>query len=520
MNGYFCLVLHTHMPYVRRNGAFPVGEDWLYQAMSETYLPLLGMLSQLEDEGVGSCMALTVTPVLAEQLADPYVKERFVEYLKVMADHAADDSRDFEYFDDRSRGALAEAYRDSYKRKLVAYLAIDGDLLGAIASFERSGLIETVASAATHAFLPGLRDERSVRNQVALGIETHRRRFGGQPAGFWLPECGYRRGIEKLLEAEGIRYMLVDPTAAPDLSPNYPWTVGSSGVAALARSDRAHRNVWDEVHGYPADARYLDSTKYYHGSGLLYWKVTGPGVPIEDKAVYEEAAAQGTALDHAGHFIGEVEDELGSASPARRPGVAMPVVLASYDTELFGHGWKEGIYWLEVTLRSLANCSAVRMVTPSAYLEGNPPDRSAELAQSTWGTGKDSSTWLNQQTRWMWEDLAEVESRMFMLAGRRPGARLAARALEQLEREVLLLESSDWPYMVAKDRAKEYSIERFQTHLERFEAVAGALEQGELEKEESKLSEIEEVDNLFSPLDLKSVFGPCDPRQEGRLGCG
>lgn len=520
MKGWFCLVLHTHMPYVRRNGAFPVGEDWLYKAMSDTYLPLLGMLSQLEDEGLESCLALTVTPVLAEQLADPYVKERFTRYLEEMADHAADDARDFEYFEDGRRGALAEAYRESYRRKLVAFLAIDGDLLGALASFERSGLVEIIASSATHAFLPGLPDERSVRAQVRLGVECHRKRFGAGPRGFWLPECAYRRGVEELLEAEGVEYVLVDPTALRRLPPYYPCLVGSSRVAALARSDRAHRNVWDDVHGYPADARYQDSTKYYQGSGLLYWKVTGPAVPIQDKAVYEEKEARETALDHARHFIDEVKEELAAAGPRGGPRGAGPVVLASYDSELFGHGWREGVYWLEVTLRSMASCSSFRMTTPSAYLEANPPGRSARLLETTWGTGKDASTWLNPGTGWMWEELAAVEEKLFELSGEHRGGRLAARALAQLQREALLLESSDWQYMVAKERAKEYSIERFQTHLERFKTVAGALERGELEKEESRLAEIEEVDNPFSPLDLGAVFGPGFSRREGSQGCG
>lgn len=225
MKGYFALVLHTHMPYVRKNGVWPVGEDWLYQVMSETYLPLLGMLAQLEDEGLTSCLALTMTPVLAEQLADPYIKEQFGEYLKVMTEHAADDGRDFEYFGDDRRKALADAYREEYRRKLLAFTAIDGDLLGVIASFEEMGLVETVASAATHAFLPGL-SEDSVRSQVLIGLESHRARFGTNPAGFWIPECAYRQGIEDLLESEGVRYLLADSTAFPACHRLTPTTWG------------------------------------------------------------------------------------------------------------------------------------------------------------------------------------------------------------------------------------------------------------------------------------------------------
>ncbi len=519
--GNFALVVHTHQPYVRKNGAWPVGEDWLYQVMSETYIPLLRMLAQLEDEGLSPCLAVTMTPVLCEQLADPYIQERFVAYLDTMARNAESDIRDFEYFADKERRALAESYYQDYMRKRLAFLTIDGDLLAALASFEASGMVETIASAATHAFLPGLADWRSVRYQVQLGLESHRRHLGVDPAGFWIPECAYREGLETLLEAEGVRYMLVDPTAFLDgLPPTYPCFVGSSRVAAIARSDRAHENAWDESVGYPTDDVYVDSTKYYNGSGLHYWRVTGPGVSIEDKAVYEPLAAQVRALDHARHFIDDVTEELGGTppppgdEPSQSPGPA-PIVLASYDTEFFGHGWKEGVYWLEVTLRSLEQCRGLRMTTPSLYLDDNAPSRAASLRETTWGTGKDDSTWINPSTRWMWDRLGEAQEKMFALAGSRSKGEAYGRALAQAAREVLLLESSDWPYMVAKDRAKGYSIERFNAHSERFQKIAGALERDELEKLEPELTEIEEVDNIFQQLDLDTFFGPwASPTEE------
>lgn len=507
MNGYFSLVLHTHMPYVRKNGSWPVGENWLYQVMSETYLPLLGMLAQLEDEGISPCLGITMTPVLCEQLADPYIRERFISHLEIMAEHTSGDIQDFIYFSDEKREALAEAYLEEYRRKLLAFVRMDGDLLGALAAFEGSGLVETIASAATHAFLPGLEDWRSVRNQVQLGIESHRRHLGVNPAGFWIPECAWREGLEDLLEAEGIRYMLLDPTALRGLPPNYACYAGSSRVAVLARSERAHRNAWDEDTGYPTDGRYLDSVKYYHGSGLHYWKVTAPGVSIEKKEVYEPMPARQRALEDASHFIDEVENELASAPRASDGAEGTPLVLASYDTEFFGHGWKEGIYWLEVTLRSMAGRPGVRMTTPSRYLEENPPSCSTRLQETTWGTGRDDSTWLNGDTAWMWEELDKAQRKFFKLPGPDGEGALRDRALAQAARELLLLESSDWPYMVAKDRASEYAIERFRSHLERYGELAGALECEELEQIESRLCEIEDVDNIFAKLDLETVSG-------------
>jgi 1,4-alpha-glucan branching enzyme len=518
MTGYFTLVLHSHQPYVRKNGAWPVGEDWLYQVISETYIPLLGMLAQLDGEEIPPCIGITMTPVLCEQLADGYIQERFVEYLKVMSERTLDDIKDFEYLSDDKREALGEAYCEDYRRKLLAFVAIDGDLLGALASFEQTGLVEIIASSATHAFLPGLASERSVRAQVLLGLESHRRRFGANPAGFWLPECAYRDGLEELLQSEGVRYILVDPSALGELPSTYPYYVGSSRVAAVARSERAHQIAWDDRTGYPTDDAYIDSTKYYHSSGLHYWKVTGPHVKIEDKEIYEPVSAQARALDHARHFINTITEELKAASAPTGNGsgsMEYPLILASYDAEFLGHGWKEGIYWLEVMLRSLEGSEGILMTTPSRYLEENPPSKQATLDMTTWGTNKDDSTWINQETGWMWEALQSAQTRMFGLADYRHGGSLENRALQQAVREVLLLESSDWPYMVAKDRAKEYSIERFCAHLERFRRIADALEAGDLDRLELILGEIEEVDNIFAQLDLETIFGRGVPPEEG-----
>ncbi|MHB8896328.1 MAG: glycoside hydrolase family 57 protein, partial [Candidatus Geothermincolia bacterium] len=403
--------MHTHMPYVRKNGAFPVGEDWLYQVMSETYIPLLGMLAQLEGEGIGACLALTLTPVLCEQLADPYIQQRFISYLKTMQDHAAGDIRDFEYFNDNARKALAEGFREDFRRKLMAFTAIGGDLLAAIASFEEEGQIETLGSCATHAFLPGLPDWRSVREQILLGIESHERHLGRRPKGFWVPECAYRRGIEELLASEGIEYFIVDSSALGGMPSGRPYSVGASKVAALARSDRAHEHAWDETTGYPTDGSYVDSTKYYDGSGLHYWRVTGGDVDIEHKEVYEPDVAKGRALDHAGHFISGMASEIQAAAERGRQGredgsgrrVDPPLVLACYDTEFFGHGWKEGFYWLELTIRSLASFQSIRLTLPARFLEENAERERVELEETTWGTGRDDSTWLNPRTAWMWE---------------------------------------------------------------------------------------------------------------------
>lgn len=530
--GCFCLLLHTHMPYVRKNGAWPVGEDWLYQVMSDTYLPLLELLGRLEEAGAGARLALTLTPVLCEQLADPYTQDRFAAYLRTMEERSLGDVNDFIYFADEKRKSLAEAYGEKYRRKLAFYLDIDRDILGALASFERNGTIETLASAATHCFMPGLADESSVRRQISLGISSHEGRLGAGPRGFWLPECAYRAGVEEVLADNGIDYFIVDSTALAGRPVGRPYLVGGSDVVAFARSDRAHLNAWDEESGYPTNGSYLDSTKYYDGSGLHYWRVTGPDVPIESKEPYDPAAARARALRDAEHYVLDVASEIDSIS-GRDTGdwSDPPLVLAAYDTEFLGHGWKEGIAWLEMVLQALSSdkvahrethdgegpflpsspstraAEDVNLTLPSRFMDEQAERGSADLRQTTWGTGRDSSTWLNPRTAWMWEEIAAAQERFAALSKSRFDTDLDGRALVQACRELMLLESSDWPYMVAKDRARDYAIERFRTHLGRFGHLAEAMETGGVNGIEKALGEIEEADNIFAGLDLGFISG-------------
>jgi 1,4-alpha-glucan branching enzyme len=472
------------------------------------------VLAQMEGEGAGACLGLTLTPVLCEQLADGYIQDRFVAYLKTMQENSERDVNDFVYFNDGARKALAQEYYEEYRRRLLAFLAIDGDLLGAFASFEKQQMIETLGSCATHAFLPGIRDERSVREQVLIGLESHERHLGVRPRGFWLPECAYRKGVEDVLEREGIEYLIVDSTALGGRPSGRPYLIGDSRVVALARSDRAHANAWDESTGYPTDDRYVDSTKYYQGSGLHYWKVSGPDVPIEAKDIYEPGPARVRALEHAGHYYmdiaSEIESDIVEAAGGDGGFNDPPLVLAAYDTEFLGHGWKEGLYWLEIALRSLAAADSIRIVLPGQFLRECGDRARVDLAETTWGAGKDHSTWLNPQTEWMWEELRAAQDRLRRLqAAALPleRSRLERRLLAQIARECLLMESSDWPYMVAKDRARDYAIERFRSHLGRFRKLADALESGETEGIETVLGEIEEADNIFANLDLDVVSG-------------
>ncbi|MDD5748259.1 MAG: DUF1957 domain-containing protein [Actinomycetota bacterium] len=497
MNGYLSILLHTHMPYVRKNGTWPVGEDWLYQVISESYLPILDALMALSSEEIKNCLALTFTPVLCEQLADEYIKDGFKRYLETMIRHTEQDIEDFKYLGDEKRVEIARQWRNDYEAKLHRYLSLDRDILKEFKDLKENGVIEILASATTHAFLPGLPSLESVERQIETGISSHIRHFSSPPEGFWIPECAWRKDLGELLEKYDIRYVPIDPSAIPGLPTAFPHRLKGTRLHVIARSETAHRNVWEEKFGYPSDPNYLDTTKYYLNSGNYYWKVTGYEIPIENKMIYEPQAAKIRAFEHAEHFMNSVISELITCSgkDAVEPGI----LLASFDTELFGHGWHEGVLWLETLLRSISGSTTVELTVPSAYLEKHPSTSQTTLRIPTsWGDNHDYSTWLGNETDWMWDAIGKAEKQFVEMRNRygKSSNSTTKRAIEQMERELMILESSDWQYMVAKRKAREYAIERFNSHYERFKAIAGAICEGVLETFEEKLQHLEELDKL------------------------
>ncbi len=556
MLGFFCLHLHSHMPYVRKNGVFPVGEDWLYQVMSDTYIPLLDLLFRLHNRGISDCLSLTVTPVLCEQLVDNHIKMKFLEYLDTMKARSLSDREDFIYFGDEIRKQLAERYYLEFDSKKQFFQLIDTDLIGALRELQRKGVIEIVSSSATHAFLPGFENPEALKSQIKTGIETYRHHFDNNPSGFWLPECAYRKGVEKILESEGIQYVILDSSSLGSRNSHRAYLIGDSSVAAIARNELTHQLVWDDIQGYPSCRNYLDSTKYYQSSGLRYWKVTGHEVPIEEKAVYDIEAAARDIEAHAFDFFEQISQELKNATrtqesrhqnkeaefqtfttlllpnqngenkhvhsvESEKPVASKPLVLAAYDTELFGHGWREGITWIDSLFKFVEKNPRIQVATPHSYLHNNEPEQKIQPDETTWGTNSDSSTWINESTAWMWEKINSSRQKFnkFLSQKTRRITVLEERLLKQAARELLLLESSDWPYMVAKNRAREYATQRFDTHLKRFNQIMHSLKVGVTDETIKTLEKIEKTDKIFVWAGLELLSGS-GLRSEGSRTCG
>ncbi|AFV76939.1 hypothetical protein Theos_1930 [Thermus oshimai JL-2] len=506
------LVLHAHLPYVRAHGMWPFGEETLYEAMAETYLPLLRALDRLWQEGVGARFTLGITPILAEQLSDPKVKEGFRAYAKDRLERAQGD-----YL--RYRGTELEGSARHqvafWELTLDHFHGLGEDLPSAFRRAQERGQVELIASHATHGYSPLLGYDEALWAQIKTGLATYRRHFAKDATGYWLPEMAYRpkgvwkppvegapegmrAGVDELLMRAGVRYTFVDAHLVQGGTPLSPYGEAHlgpvesgeatfyvhelpSGLRVLARNQETALQVWSADYGYPGEGLYREFHRKDPLSGLHHWRVTHRKADLSAKAPYDPELAFAKAKEHAAHFVGLVE-----GLAARHP---QGVILAPYDAELFGHWWYEGVAFLEEVLRLLPRAEGVEAVTAKEAVQG-PAVRTA-LPEGSWGRGGGHEVWLNPKTLDYWRLVYRAEGAMREAA--RQGI-LPPGVLRQAMRELLLLEASDWPFLMDTGQAAEYAKERYQAHGERFFRLLRGVS-------EEELKALEELDNPFPDAD-------------------
>jgi 1,4-alpha-glucan branching enzyme len=515
----FALVLHSHLPYARGAGRWPHGEEWVHEAILGTYLPILGLLHDMRAEGVAYRMTIGLTPTLLEQLADADIDRRFIEYVDDQTKRADQDVKRFGR-DGEGRGSLAMFYASLFREHKRAYVERFGhDIVGAFADLARSGHIEVLTSGATHGYLP-LLDPASVHAQLAVGTRTTRRHIGIDPRGIWLPECAYAPGLEEIVEAYGLTHFFSDPAllggkrlvgethnferrrsgagiSAPlvqheTVDTLRPYLVRESDVAVIARHDTVSGQVWSAMMGYPGDPSYREFHRKDDRSGLRYWRVTDVRTGLGAKDLYSPGGASDRVRSHADHFVGLVRDTLAS----RRTKDRDALLTVTFDAELFGHWWFEGIDWLGRVLRELS-ARGPRPVTVDAYLRERPARERVALQEGSWGKNNDHTTWSNDRTSWMWTELGKMSQEMSALRAIPQADERRTRAARQAARELLLAQSSDWPFLVTTGQAADYAVERFRSHTLRFRrSIQLALEA--TEDDEVELRSLERADNPFA----------------------
>jgi 1,4-alpha-glucan branching enzyme len=469
--GSFCLVLHSHLPWVVGHGSWPVGEEWLHQAWATSYLPVLDLLDRLGGEGRRDLLTLGVTPVLAAQLDDPTARTSFHTWLGFWQARA-------EGLATRSENHLRELGSREFVASQRALAAVEGRWSGGLSPVLRplvdDGVVELLGGPATHPFQPLLEDEW-LRFALRSGLDDAMVRLGSRPEGIWAPECGYRPGIEGHYADLGVRRFLVDgPTMlGAGGSTAHAAPVGDSDVVAFARDLDVTYRVWSPRRGYPGGRWYRDFHTFDHASGFRPARVTSTTTAPEDKAPYDPDRASAAAAADAADFVDVVRRRLlEHAARDGRPGL----VVAAYDTELFGHWWHEGPQWLEHVLRLLPE-AGVRVTTLRGALEAGHLGPRVDLGPGSWGSGKDWRVWDGEAVADLVADNRELQRRVGKVLAVRSEGRDVAR--DQLARSTLLALASDWAFMVTKDSAAGYARDRHDRHHSETARLAALVERAD-----------------------------------------
>jgi 1,4-alpha-glucan branching enzyme len=519
MQGYLSLVLHAHLPFVRHpEREIFLEECWLFEAITETYVPLLQILEGWRRDGMNAPLTLSLSPTLCSMLNDSLLRDRYERHLNGLIELAEKEIHRTHW--DRAFRELAWMYHHRFTTIRDTWHFYQRDLIGAFRRFQDENRIEIITTAATHALLPLLANHPpSLRAQILTARDHYRRCFGRDPRGIWLPECAYVEGVENFLQEANIRWFILDThgvlyakprprygSFAPIFTPN--------GIAAFGRDLDSSRQVWSRHEGYPGDARYRD---FYRDIGFdLDFDYVKPYLPTPEirgftgikcfritsktgeKEIYQRAAALQAAAEHAGHFLNERVAQIQKVSAIfDRP----PLVVAPYDAELFGHWWYEGPEFLDYFARKLFyDQKTVELVTPSEYLRRLPTNQIATPGASTWGEEGHLRAWLNESNEWIYPHLQVAQERMTGLARRfKKPNELRARALKQAARELLLAQSSDWPFILRAGTSPDYAKKRVKDHLLRFIALHDQLTATGVD--ENWLSEVESRDNIFPDVD-------------------
>ncbi|MDD5594851.1 MAG: DUF1957 domain-containing protein [Candidatus Omnitrophica bacterium] len=520
--GYLCIVLHTHLPFVRHpeHEDF-LEEEWLYEAITETYIPLIEVFERLVNDKVDFRVTMSLTPSLISMLSDGLLQERYLKHINQLIELA---HREVERT--RWQGefhALALMYLHNFSRARDTFERYRRNLVNAFKGFQDLGKIEIVTCGATHGYFP-LMDicRESVRAQVKVAVSHYEKTFGRKPNGIWLPECGYQPGHDEILKEAGLRYFFGDAHGVLHGTPRPKYGVFApvyckSGVACFGRDLESSKQVWSSIEGYPGDYYYREFYRdigfdldydyikpYIHpdgirvNTGIKYYRITGS----DNKQPYNAHMAWEKAAEHAGNFMYNREKQVEYLYDFMQK---KPMIVSPYDAELYGHWWYEGPMWLEFLMRKIHfDQKTIRMITPTEYLLENPRNQVLTPSMSSWGWKGYSEMWLQGPNDWIYRYLHQSSARMTELAKSFSQTNcngVVKRALNQALRELLLAQSSDWAFIMGTGTHVSYAVKRTKDHILRFTTLYEQIKSGSVD--ENWLRDIEYKDNIFPEIDYR-----------------
>jgi 1,4-alpha-glucan branching enzyme len=495
-------------------------ERWLFEAMSECYLPLIIAYDELIEEKINFKITMSITPTLMTMLQDEYLNKRYFEYLKKSIELSEKELIRTENSAELYR--VSNFYNKRFKDLLATYEKYDYRIMNAFKRFDKLGFLEIITSSATHGLLPLLIvNKETVRAQISTAVQSYSECLGHAPKGIWLPECAYTYELDSILKEYGLEYFIGENTAVLHACPKpnygtYAPISSNNGVVVFGRDIESSHQVWSNYMGYPGDVNYrefyrdigheLDMTyvaPYINqngirvDTGIKYYKITGA---TENKDIYNRNKAMEVVKQHAEHFRKSREFQINRVSEHMS---VKPIITCPYDTELFGHWWFEGTDFIKEFIKSVSKeVTNFKMITPSKYLEKYPIVQCCIPAASTWGENGDFSVWLNHTNDWIYREIHKCARRMVDLADKykEPEA-LIKRALNQAARELMLAEASDWSFIMKNDTTVNYAIKRVKNHVERFNTLYIEILNDKVDSDE--LSKIEEIDNIFENINYE-----------------
>ncbi len=494
------IVLHAHFPWVRHlEVPHCLEEDWFHSMVVEAYLPLLEMLFRLREEGVPFRLTLDLSPTLLAMLRDAALQRRTVTYLDRTISLCRDE---IERGIITRNGDLATQYEARYSRLRSLYVDVwKCDLVRAYSDLRDTGHVELMASAATHGLLPLLmRVPESVQAQVRAGIRQYVQNFGRMPRGFWLPECAFAPVLSPILKREGIDWTIVEEhalTTSALADAAFPFVPGitEAGLHVFGRDQASSREVWDVDDGFAGDDRYRDFSsdmgdeapmeylrEYLGGSerrqptGIKYYRSAREN---DQRLKYDPALAKRAVEEHAMRFVLSRGAQLAALESS---GIENPISVCAFDADLFGYWWYEGIDFLEQIFRQMARRQDMGLTTPGAYLATNREQTfpTAAPVSSSWGEGGYFEVWTDEENMWVQTELHERAEQLvrfvkLFMENRteipEESVKLHERAIQLMTRELLFVQSSDWPFLLLYDASHEYAENRVRSHLSRFDEI-------------------------------------------------
>lgn len=561
-SGRYVLILHTHLPWILHHGERPHGVDWLNEAVAECYLPLLNVFNEFLEQGILPKVSLDISPVLCEQLEHPDFPTIFENYCIEKINSAQKDKLNFTRWGyDSHHIYLTDFWKKWYESRLYDFkVKYNGSVISEFRKLQDAGAIEVLTCAATHSYLPLLGDDRSVELQIKLAVKNYKKHFSREPRGIWLPECAYRPsyvwhtlipvepyhtprlrpGIEQILAKYGIKYFIGDQNllerARPlgafvdinreklvpfesvpdkekrfDLIPLRLFNIASNerieyGTAiGFFRNTQMSMQVWSGEIGYPAEPDYLDFHKRHLDSYLRYWRVTDKKADMMYKSLYHPDWTEKKIDLQSNHFIHHIENTLNWYH--NQTGYK-GTLCTPFDTELFGHWWFEGPEFIRALIRGLNFSPYVRMATCSEEIFRLDPKEVIAIPEGSWGVNNNHDVWSNPDTYWTWEAIYNDEKRLsdfYAKCNLNELSPIGQRLLKQTLREFLLLQASDWQFLIYTKSARDYAEQRFWFHNSDFNQLMKILEKFQETKQFSNedllfLEELENRDSLFDEL--------------------